>query len=228
MIPIFIGECGHHQTLGCMSMRVSILYDNTARDDRLTPGWGFSCLVEAYGLNILFDTGADAGILAGNMKIMGVDPRTVDCIFISHDHWDHTGGLSALVEKTDARVYVPESFAGAQASVTRIRKPLKLAEHIHSTGELNHGEQSLVVCLGDAVVVVVGCAHPGVREILAAASAFGNVSALIGGLHGCDDFDLLGDLNIICPTHCTRRIDEIAALYPGKYIPGGAGAIISF
>lgn len=209
-------------------MRVSILYDNTARDDRFTPGWGFSCLVEAYGRNIFFDTGADAGILEGNMKIMGVDPRTIDCIFISHDHWDHTGGLSALAEKTDARVYVPASFAGTHIPVTRIRKPLKLAEHIHSTGELNHAEQSLVVCLGDAVVVVAGCAHPGVRDILTAASAFGNVTALIGGLHGFDDFDLLSGLKTICPTHCTRHIDEIAAIYPEKYIPGGAGAIISF
>jgi hypothetical protein len=34
------------------------------------------------------------------------------------------------------------------------------------------------------------------------------------------------DLKSICPTHCTQNISEIAARYPAKVIPGGAGRVI--
>jgi len=40
-------------------------------------------------------------------------------------------------------------------------------------------------------VVVVGCSHPGVGEIIYAASEFGKVYGVIGGLHGFHDFNRL-------------------------------------
>jgi len=76
------------------------------------------------------------------------------------------------------------------------------------------------------VTVVAGCSHPGVEEILGAASVFGKVTTLVGGLHGFQDFELIDDLKRICPTHCTQYINEIAARYPEKVIPGGAGKVI--
>ena len=62
--------------------------------------------------------------------------------------------------------------------------------------------------------------------ILQAASEFGPVSTLVGGLHGFNDFDVIDDLTYVCLTHCTQHIDEIAARYPDKYIPGGCGKVI--
>ena len=76
------------------------------------------------------------------------------------------------------------------------------------------------------LVVIVGCSHSGVKNILKAASQWGRVYALIGGLHGFKDFDLLEDLELVCATHCTKFKSEIKSRYPEKYVRGGAGKII--
>ncbi len=76
------------------------------------------------------------------------------------------------------------------------------------------------------VIVVAGCSHPGVDNILRAASGIGPVSALIGGLHGFQDFPVLKSLDLVCATHCTRHKQEIQSLFPRISIPGGAGKII--
>jgi 7,8-dihydropterin-6-yl-methyl-4-(beta-D-ribofuranosyl)aminobenzene 5'-phosphate synthase len=210
-------------------LRITILYDNTAWDQNLIPDWGFSCLVDSGDQKILFDTGAKTDILAGNMKKLGIDPFQIDAVFISHDHWDHTGGLHAVLGENQVRVYVPESFAGDgdMPGIIRIREPQEIAEDLYSTGDLKQIEQSLVIRLeNNEVTVVAGCSHPGVREIVKAASMFGNVTSLIGGLHGFKDFELIDSLKSICPTHCTQYISEITTRYPQKVIPGGAGRVI--
>ena len=74
--------------------------------------------------------------------------------------------------------------------------------------------------------MIAGCSHSGVGNILNAASKFGNVYALIGGLHGFREFGLLKDLDLVCATHCTQFKSEIKKLYPEKYIEGGAGKVI--
>ncbi len=210
-------------------MKITILYDNTAWDKDLIADWGFACLVEAHGRCVLFDTGARWPILDTNMKTLGIDSSRIDCVFISHDHWDHTGGLAGMLKQIRVPVYVPDSFKGAGNidGAVSILESQAIGEHIFSTGELKHIEQALVIQNGDELVVVAGCAHPGVGEILAAASEFGTVAHLVGGLHGFDQFSLANDLKSICPTHCTRHIREIAAYCPDKYIPGGAGKVIS-
>lgn len=210
-------------------MQITILYDNTAWDQNLIPDWGFSCLVESDDQRILFDTGAKAEVLAGNMKKLGIDLFQIDAVFISHDHWDHTGGLAAVLEKNHVPVFVPESFAGDgdMSGIIRIRESQEIAKNIYSTGELKQIEQSLVIRLeNDEVTVVAGCSHPGVGEILEAAFVFGKVTTLVGGLHGFQDFELIDDLKRICPTHCTQYINEISARYPEKVIPGGAGKVM--
>lgn len=209
------------------TIRITILYDNTGSDSRMVADFGFSCLVAAHGKTILFDTGAKADILVKNMAAMGVDPSSIDIVMISHDHWDHNGGMS-LVAGGRAPIYVPDSFATKLPGLTKISDSCKISDGIYSTGELAGIEQSLVVQLGEEVVVVAGCAHSGVREILAAARELGRVAVLVGGLHGFDELELLADLDIVCPTHCTRKIAEIALRYPGKYVAGGAGAVITW
>lgn len=211
-------------------LTITIVYDNKAFVEDLVPDWGFSCLVDARGRRILFDTGAKGHILLGNLEKLGISPSSIDEIFISHDHWDHTGGLSALMEIHPVRVYAPAPLAGTfgEREMVRISSPARIHEGIHSTGLLAGIEQSLVVETDQGLVVIAGCSHPGVGAILVAASTLGRPFALIGGLHGFSDLDRLAGLRLVCPTHCTRLIAEIASRHPDKYTPGGAGRVISF
>ena len=209
-------------------MKISIIYDNEAFREDLKGDWGFSCLVEVYDRRILFDTGAKSSILFENMKKLNIEPKAMDEIFISHGHWDHTGGLTDFLKINPVKVYLPLSCQktyGASEAV-KIKESIEIHENIFSTGELENIEQSLVVKTQKGLVVIVGCSHPGVKNILKAASQWGEVYALIGGLHGFKDFDLLKDLELVCATHCTKFKSEIKSLYPKKYIRGGAGKII--
>jgi len=75
-------------------MKITILYDNTAFRKDLQADWGFSALVEVEDTpKILFDTGGNRKILLSNMGKLGIDPVSIDEIFISHLHFDRTGSL---------------------------------------------------------------------------------------------------------------------------------------
>jgi 7,8-dihydropterin-6-yl-methyl-4-(beta-D-ribofuranosyl)aminobenzene 5'-phosphate synthase len=54
----------------------------------------------------------------------------------------------------------------------------------------------------------------------------GNVVGVAGGFHGFSDLKKLKKLQMVVPTHCTQKIEEIKKLYPDKYIEGGAGCVI--
>lgn len=211
-------------------MKTTLVYDNTLYRKDLQPDWGFACYVETEeNPTVLFDTGANGAILLRNMEKLGIDPSTPDIVVISHAHWDHTGGLAELMKVNDtATLYVPASFCPSfpGREVIVVRQALQISENIFLTGELMGMEQSLVVKTEKGLVVIAGCSHPGVGPILQAASGYGEVYALIGGLHGFSEFDLLKDIQQVCACHCTQHQSEIKRLYPDKWVEGGVGKVI--
>ncbi len=210
-------------------MTITIIYDNETRRADLRPDWGFSCLIEAHGTRMLFDTGTDGALLLENMAQLGIDPGSIDELFLSHVHFDHIGGLSAFLSVNGhARIYAPSSLRGIRPAreVVYIDEARPLHPHFHTTGLLQGVEQSLIVEEEQGLVVVAGCSHPGVGAILNKAEEIGRPYALVGGLHGFDELDVLSQLQFVCPTHCTQKIAEIRTRYPDKYISGGAGAVL--
>jgi len=203
----------------------TIVYDNNAYDMALRTDWGFACVVETGEVTVLFDTGGDGTILLDNMEKLGFDPQAVDVVVLSHIHGDHTGGLRGLLD-TGARpvVYVPASFPASfkddvrsLTDLVEVTDPVEVLPGVHTTGEVGSRivEQALVVETGAGLVVVTGCAHPGVAEMVrrSKSAVGGEVRLVMGGFHlgGADstqieaiiaDFRELG-VQQVAPCHCT-------------------------
>lgn len=212
-------------------MKISIVYDNTLHpaNSDLIADWGFSAFIEFAEKKILFDTGGNGQILMQNLYNLELDPTEITDIFISHGDFDHIGGLSHLLNLNQtAVIHSPVSFRGIryQNAVKYYQGSCEIYPNIFSSGELGAREQSLFIKTAKGLVVISGCAHPGVQKILQVAQKFGKVYALIGGLHGFDQFQLLEGITEICATHCSKYKAEIARIYPNKYLSGGVGRTI--
>ena len=227
---------------------MTIVYDNNEYDERLRTAWGFSCLVEWGDLTLLFDTGGDVPTLLSNMEVLDIDPRHIDIVVLSHIHGDHVGGLGGILAvNKEATVYLPRSFPAsfkeqveAHARVVEVHEPMEIAEGIYTTGEMGAGiiEQSLVVVTDPGLVVITGCAHPGIVSIVEKAKEITGeeVYLVTGGFHlgGAsqaaiegivEDFRKLG-VQKAAPCHCSgdlaRSIFERA--YGEDFIRVGVGS----
>jgi metal-dependent hydrolase (beta-lactamase superfamily II) len=236
---------------GFQDLTITILYDNTAYDARLRADWGFAALIEYGGHTLLFDTGGDGPTLMDNMAQLGIAPRSIEAIVLSHIHGDHTNGLQSVLD-TDITptVYVPASFPASfkdnvrsQTDLVEITDPVEIFPGLHSTGELGASivEQALVVETEAGIVVVTGCAHPGIVPIVQQAKAIveNRVALVVGGFHLLDYSSdqvthivaELRELGVrqVCPTHCTgdAAIAIFAAQYGDDYVQGGVGRVIT-
>lgn len=231
-------------------MSLTIVYDNNAYDPRLRTAWGFACWLQRGDTCLLFDTGGDASILLGNMDILGLDPQDIDVVVLSHIHRDHTGGLMGLLA-TGARplVYLPVSFPGQFKSglrelvtVHEVSEAQEILPGIHTSGEMGTDirEQGLVVQTNQGLVVITGCAHPGIVEIVRQAQAvFDDETYLVlGGFHlgsssvskireVCAAFRQLG-VQKLAPCHCTgeQAMRIFATEFGDNYMHCGVGRAI--
>lgn len=211
-------------------MKITIVYDNEVRIGNLKAGWGFSSLIEIPNMPpILFDTGADSLTVIHNMKELDIDIKRIKAIVISHAHHDHTGGLQGILEvNEEAEIYIPLSLEGTipERKVITVTEPVEIFKDVFSTGELKGIEQSMAIKTEKGILVITGCSHPGVGEIIDTAERFGKVYGIIGGLHGFRDFDRLRALSLISPCHCTQYKSEIIELFPEQSVKCGAGLVI--
>lgn len=77
-------------------LRITVLADNYVAVPGLLGEHGLSVLIEADGRRILFDTG-HGKVLRANADAMGIRLSELDAVFLSHGHYDHTGGLANLL-----------------------------------------------------------------------------------------------------------------------------------
>jgi len=231
-------------------LRITIVYDNNAYDPRLRTAWGFAAFVEYGDHVLLFDTGGDSDTLLDNMAKLDLDPQRVEAVVLSHIHGDHTGGLQGLLDTgASPTVYVPAAFPAAfkegvraRTDLVEVSGPLEILPGVHSTGPLGAliVEQALVIETRKGIVVITGCAHPGIVRMVRQARKVvkDRVALAMGGFHlgssnqsqierVITDFRQL-DVKQVSPTHCTgeKAIAMFAAEYGDDYIQGGAGRVI--
>lgn len=228
--------------------RITLIYDDHALDQRLKPDHGFACLIEAGGQRILFDTGADGPTLIYNMTLLGIDPRQIDTVVLSHEHADHTGGLTALLHlNRDLTVYIPAGFSAGFTAGLRERARVN---EVNDTATLAGGmrlfvadssrgvEQSLLIELPGRRALVTGCAHPGIVALVRRAQTWGRVDMIVGGFHLKDMsgdesaavVEALRQLGVTtaAPAHCTgeKATWAFRATFASGFVLTGAGAVI--
>jgi 7,8-dihydropterin-6-yl-methyl-4-(beta-D-ribofuranosyl)aminobenzene 5'-phosphate synthase len=229
---------------------ITVVYDNNPHKPGLDNAWGFSCLITGAEKSILFDTGPDDSLL-NNMKKLEIGPGSIDVVILSHIHGDHTGGLNGFLEKNpDVTVYLPKSFpakfkdsmVSRRAKIVEVEQFVKICEDVYSTGQLGKWikEQSLIIKTDKGLIVITGCAHPGIVKIVNTARDLlkDDVLLVVGGFHLewtgkgrieriISAFRQVG-VRYVGPCHCSG--EEARTLFEGhfskNYINIGAGKVI--
>lgn len=229
---------------------MQILFDNyNYTHPELKSLWGFSAYLKTYRL--LFDTGSNGRVLLENMKALGVDPGEIDYLFITHSHWDHAGGVDSILElNPDITLFVPESLSKhlikdlrrlAKEVIVTSDKSQRLFDNLYTTGILGEEmpEQSLIIN-GSKPVVITGCGHFGIENIVAIASEVISkpIRQVIGGFHLLhSDEEAIRETIVklkeygmewVTPTHCSgdQAIEMFSQSFGTHYARGGIGAKI--
>jgi len=218
-----------------MKIKITTLNENTAGLGCLAE-WGLSMLLEVDGQKILFDTGA-GNTVPHNAPVLGVDLAAVDKIVLSHGHYDHTGGLRDVLGLMGKEVEVVahpdiweakykrrgsakqsigipfprERLEELGARFNLAREPVRLGEHVLTTGEVPmltdyeeidsglfdeksgkmlpdelNDDLAIAIDADFGLVVILGCAHRGVVNTLRQAQKITGrelIYAAIGGTH---------------------------------------------
>jgi 7,8-dihydropterin-6-yl-methyl-4-(beta-D-ribofuranosyl)aminobenzene 5'-phosphate synthase len=234
------------------SLKITDLYDNYLCSPGTQTEWGFACLIEGAGQVLLFDTGTQGAILLHNFQTLKKSEATVQRLAFSHNHGDHTGGVSDFLKKNSTlKVFLPYSFAYEfvrdielkGAEVISVKGPQEIQTNVYLTGELGKGikEQALVLNTSKGLVIITGCAHPGIVEMVKKAKEIMNrpVYLVMGGFHLLDmkdqeikkileQFKALG-VQKVGPAHCTGdgAIGLFKEAYKENYIPLGTGKVVT-
>lgn len=231
--------------------RITVLFDNYSMREDLPGCWGFSCLVKGFQKTILFDTGSDGTILLDNMAKLKISSKDIDAVVLSHPHDDHVSGCFAVLQaKPGLPVFVGPSFPkplldrlrNAGGDVRMESQPVEICPKVRTSGEIGDlsKEQALVLETPRGLVVLVGCAHPGIVEMLKGVRKTDDKPfyMVLGGFHLTEQPDVLVD-NIIRefralgvgkagPSHCTgdRQIEKFRKAYGAGFVPLGVGAVV--
>ena len=229
-------------------VEITGLFDFWSSDSRLHTAWGFSALVTLEdGNKLLFDTGSEGLKLVHNMDVLGYDIEDFQWIVLSHEHWDHIGGVEVLLNKgTRAEIFLPKVFSkSTKSSFTRLggtlretQGPVEVASDVYTSGVMGDEipEQSLVILTSKGAVLITGCAHPGIDRIVEEVSSrFGRILLVVGGFHlqGASA-QRIGEIakvfirnkvGFVAPCHCSGEKAQtiFKEIYGENYIQFAAG-----
>lgn len=224
-------------------MNIKILYDNEAKRG-FKAGHGFSCFIEGYQKNILFDTGTSPEKLLHNMRAFKIKPKDIHAIVLSHDHGDHTGAFFDLLKfNNKVDVYVTASFPegitrgvhsvmDSKYALYEVSEKQEVCDGVtlfcneYSFSSLKGLEQSMSLHTDKGQVLVIGCAHPGLLNILKKAKKMGKVRAVIGGFHHFNKPEKLAKSLFVAPCHCS--LHQIKEKYKSKKNKCRAGKTFKF
>lgn len=230
---------------------VTILYNNYAFTEEFQSDWGFSCLLEGMEKTILFDTGAKGDLLFENIEKLKINPKDIELVVISHHHTDHIGGLLSFLEKnSNVTVYLPPSITDSMvqqvketgSKVVIPNAPLEICKGVHLTGPMGEEiiEQSMIVDTADGSMVITGCSHPGIVDIVRKSKAIlpKDIRLVFGGFHLLrksedeieqiiSEFKKL-DVKRAGPTHCTgdQMIQAFKDAYGDDFLQMGVGRVL--
>ena len=143
-------------------MEISILIDNHVECPGLKAEHGLSMIVEEEGHKILFDCGQSSQVIK-NAKKLDLELDNLNQIVLSHGHYDHTGGIAAVLElnknidvcghpdifdkkysRKKQQKYIGiqeerELYEKKGANFILSAESIKLAKNIYTTGQIPRG-----------------------------------------------------------------------------------------
>jgi len=178
-------------------MKIRILFDKESTNEQLHCGWGMAYLVNEC---VLFDTGEKPEYLVNNIQALSLDISMIRDVVISHNHWDHRGGVWKLLEVNEAVVvractdFIDEFKEELKRHrVQPVTEDRKISSHIYTTGCMEvvykdkvFKEQALIVETERGLTILCGCSHVSVLDIIKKTKELfpdRNIHFLAGGFH---------------------------------------------
>ena len=233
-------------------VNMTVLFDNTVAGNEGTAGWGFACLIEGPEKTILFDTGADKDIFLKNAALLKKDLSKVEAVVISHNHGDHTAGLFAVLEKKrDLPVLLPDltpseildsvrTAGGRPEITTTVREICRDVFLVPLTGK-GVSEVALALRTQKGLILLTGCAHPGIVEFLARTNKEmgAKTAVVLGGFHLMNHTEeqvgaiiasfKKNGVTSCGATHCTgEKAIAVRKAFGSNFLPMGVGRVLAF